>query len=34
MGVDCVMTRDSDISLIMKKGASVRQNKQNDLRPG
>ena len=32
MGVDCVMTRDSDISLDYEEGASVRQNKQNDLR--
>ena len=31
MGVDCVMTRDSDISLDYEEGASVRQNKQNDL---
>ena len=32
MGVDCVMTRDSDISLDYQDGVPVRQNKQNDLR--
>lgn len=30
-GIESVMTRDSDISIGFKEGASVRENKQNDL---